>query len=312
LQQQMKEVMENDDEESSKKEVTEESNDSEGKIVTCEISLDEEVLKWRIVRTHTIKSLRQLADHLDNVGGLVNMIVAVRGNFFERGLLVGSGILTFAVGLSVPFLVAGAGIGLASFISRVVGIGGSYIGSCLGVVGGVLTVATAGAALPVVVAGCGIWFASGVARWIGAGGSLLARGVSLLGGGVMLFTASAAALVCIAGTGLLLAVPAITRETLGSKFVENATKAIIEDIILSSALIDSLEKEIEDKHDTAKLACIKDAVYSDMVVLHEGAPVTWSLKDLRDGVRGLAKDWKEGATHIRVIADQLEEAANMV
>merc|ERR1711892_687889 len=103
-------------------------------VITCkfEISKRHLIVKlgaWKEARKETVKSLRELADYLDNVGSLANVVVAVRGNVLNRGIAVGGGIITFAFGMSIPFLIAGAGIGLASFISRVVGVGGGLTGT---------------------------------------------------------------------------------------------------------------------------------------------------------------------------------------
>ena len=288
-------------------------------IYEANISLENlrgKVSEWKEARKVLVKTLRELASYLENIGGLTNILVAVRGNVFDRGLAVGGGILTFALGVSLPFLIAGAGIGLASFISRCVGVGGGLIGTCLGVVGGVLTVATGGAALPVVVAGAGLWLGSGVAGWVGAGGGLLARGVTWLGGAVMVVTASTAAVVCVAGAGLWLAIPAITREVLGSGYVQTVNNTIAEHNKITEELGTLLDNIMEEKHqeDTGRsqVTDLKESLLRVVVVIHDGSPCSWVMKDLQGGVRKLAQDWKEGPGQIRMMADQLEEMVDIV
>ena len=278
-------------------------------------NLQEKLTQWKEIRKCTVKSLRELADYLDNIGSLANVVVAVRSGILERGIAVGSGILTFAVGISVPFFIAGAGIGVASFISRAVGFGGGLIGTCLAVVGGVLTVATAGAALPVVVAGFGLWFASGIAQWVGAGGGIVARGITLVGGAVIVFTASTAAVVCLGGAGLLLAIPAITREIIGSKYVETVRRDIEKDIRVTGEIVNDLDKMLEKKEEpesSRTIESVRQAITGQLVVLHDGSPSVWDMTELQQRMRTLVQDWKEGSGHIRVIADQLEDMIDMV
>ena len=100
-------------------------------------TLQEKLIQWKEIRKCTVKSLQELADYLDNIGSLAKVVVAVRSGILNRSIVVGSGILTFAFGISVPFFIAGAGIGMASLISRAVGFFQGLIGTCLGIVGGV-------------------------------------------------------------------------------------------------------------------------------------------------------------------------------
>jgi len=290
-------------------------------VITCKFEISirhliDKLAAWKEARKETVKSLRELADYLDNVGSLANVVVAVRGNVLNRGIAVGGGIITFAFGISIPFLIAGAGIGLASFISRVVGVGGGLIGTFLGVVGGVLTVATAGAALPVVVAGAGLWFASGIVRWVGAGGGLIARGITWIGGAVMVLTASTATVVCLCGAGLMLAVPAITREILGSGYVETVNKDIKEDLRVTGDIVTHMNNildEYSDKeHCCSKINAVKQAISGKIIVFQDGSQSVWDVKELQSGMKKLVQDWKEGSSHLRVIADQLEEVIGMV
>ena len=79
-------------------------------------TLHQKLSQWREIRKCTVKSLQELADYLDNIGSLGKVVVAVRSGILNRSIAVGSGILTFAFGISVPFLIAGAGIGMASLV----------------------------------------------------------------------------------------------------------------------------------------------------------------------------------------------------
>jgi len=294
-----------------------EGNEEYVEIIRYELrSVEDKIQLWKEVRRHTVASLRNLADYLDNIGSLTNVVVAMRGSMMNRGIAVGGGILTFAVGLSLPFLVAGAGIGLVSLVSRAVGVGGSFIGTCLGVVGGVLTVATAGAALPVVVAGCGIWFASGIARWVGVGGGLVARCVTFVGGVVMVLTASTAVVICLGGAGMCLAIPAITREILGSRHMEVVVRDIEEDLQNTENLLEELEKQIIDNDGKEELNGdieeVKNSISGKVVVLINESSIVWDMSELKIEIRTLIKDWKHGSAHIRVIADQLEDGIEKI
>jgi hypothetical protein len=284
-------------------------------LINHEVDIFAHTLQEKLTQC-TVKSLRELADYLDNIGSLANVVVAVRSGILNRSITVGSGILTFAVGISVPFFIAGASIGVASFISRAVGFGGGLIGTCLGVVGGVLTVVTAGSALPVVVAGFGMWFASGVAQWVGAGGGIIARGITLVGGAVMVFTASTAAVVCLCGLGLWSAIPAITREVVGSTYVETVRRDIEEDIRVTREIVNELdkmlEKELETEQSNTNIKAVRYAITNQLVVLHDGSPTVFDMTVLQQRMRTLVQDWKEGSGHIRVIADQLEDMIDMV
>jgi len=294
-----------------------EGNDEYVEIVRYELrSVEEKIQLWKEVRRHTVASLRDLADYLDSVGSLTNVVVAMRGSMMNRGIAVGGGILTFAVGMSLPFLVAGAGIGLVSLISRAVGVGGSFIGTCLGVVGGVLTVATAGAALPVVVAGCGLWFASGIARWVGVGGGFVARCVTFVGGVVMVLTASTAVVVCLGGAGMCLAIPAITREILGSRHMEVVIRDIEEDLRNTEEILGELEQRIIDNDGKEELngeiQDVQNSISGKVVVLINESSTVLDMSEIKIEIRTLIKDWKHGSAHIRVIADQLEDGVEKI
>ena len=64
----------------------------------------------------------------------------------------------------MPFIIAGSGISLASYIAQVLGGGGAAVGACLGAMGGALSLAGGGAVVPVLVAGVAIYIGSFVVR----------------------------------------------------------------------------------------------------------------------------------------------------
>ena len=132
----------------------------------------------------------------------------------------------------------------------------------------------------------------------------------------MVFTASTAAVVCLCGLGLWSAMPAITREVVGSTYVETVKRDIEEDIRVTGEIVNELDKMLEKESETEQsntnIKAVRDAITSQLVVLHDGSPTVFDMTELQQRMRTLVQDWKEGSGHIRVIADQLEDMIDMV
>ena len=131
----------------------------------------------------------------------------------------------------------------------------------------------------------------------------------------MIFTATTAAVVCLGGAGLLLAIPAITREIFKSKYVETVRRDIEDDIRVTREIVSDLDKILEKKAEpdsSRTIKAVRQAITGQLVVLHDGSPSVWDMKELQQRILTLVQDWKEGSGHIRVIADQLDDVTDMV
>ena len=140
---------------------------------------------------------------------------------------------------------------------------------------------------------------------MGAGGGLVARGITLLGGAVMVMAASTGVVVCLGGAGLWLAVPAFTREVLGSGYVRAVASDIGKEVRVAGEMVRDLDTAVEDPN--INIEDIKNVISGKVIVILDGSPFLWDLLQIEKEIKHLVQDWKEGSTHIRLIADQLEE-----
>jgi len=83
--------------------------------------LEEKLFMWKEVRKSTISDLRSIADYIESLGYQTNVakVMGASGGVLASGLTMVGGVMTFVTaGTALPFLVAGAGLGLASGLSR--------------------------------------------------------------------------------------------------------------------------------------------------------------------------------------------------
>jgi len=79
--------------------------------------LEEKLFMWKEVRKSTISDLRSIADYIESLGYQTNIakVMGASGGVLASGLTMVGGVMTFVTaGTALPFLVAGAGLGLAS------------------------------------------------------------------------------------------------------------------------------------------------------------------------------------------------------
>ena len=79
--------------------------------------LEEKLFMWKEVRKSTISDLRSIADYIESLGYQTNVakVMGASGGVLASGLTIVGGVMTFVTaGTALPFLVAGAGLGLAS------------------------------------------------------------------------------------------------------------------------------------------------------------------------------------------------------
>ena len=77
-----------------------------------------------------------------------------------------------------------------------------------------------------------------------------------------------------------------------------------------------MDKEIgtesETEQSNTNIKAVRDAITSQLFVLHDGSPTVLDMTDLQQRMRTLLQDRKEGSGHIRVIADQLDDMIDIV
>ena len=98
--------------------------------------------------------------------------------------------------------------------------------------------------------------------------------------------------------------------------MQTVNRDIEEDIRVTGEIVNELDqmlgKKSETEQSSTNIEAVRQAITSQLVVLHDGSPSVWDMKELQQRMRTLVQDWKEGSGHIRVIADQLEDMIDMV
>lgn len=265
---------------------------------------------WRERRLNTVSSLRQLARYLDNVGHFSNILVSFRETVFSRATQLTQGVVTLTTGVSIPFIVAGAGLSLASYVSRVLGVGGAVTGACLGVLGGALTLRTSGATLPVMMAGGTLYLGSLMVRLLGwaLGDVFIGRLLSLVGGAVILVSVSTGLVMILGGMGLYLAIPVLNREILTSPYVKEVILAIEADVESSKLIWKAIEDNINSESD--KTYSSKYTEYlNDQIMFNQDISDTDNIDIacLADHVLNLINLQHKTSSQIEVIANDLEQ-----
>ena len=260
---------------------------------------------WRQTRLASASSLRHLAHYVDNVTKFSSILLDFRAAVFSQGALIGRGLLTLAAGVSVPFIIAGSGISVASYISTFLGGGGAAAGACLGAMGGALTLASGGAAAPVLVAGVTIYIGSFVVRTLGGGviGSLLV----LTGKAVIVIFISAGIVIFLGGVGLYLAIPALNREITTSRFVNEAIKDMKTDCELSKHILDEIKQNL---HEQPAQHIVIDM--PSKVILFTHKPEEYdrvSINNLSDHILVIIRKQDNTSLHLTILANDLEESA---
>ena len=259
---------------------------------------------WRQTRLASASSLRQLAHYVDNVTKFSSILLDFRAAVFSQGALIGRGLLTLAAGVSVPFIIAGTGISLASYISQALGGGGAAAGACLGAMGGALTLASGGAAAPVLVAGVTIYIGSFVIRILGGG--LLGSVLNLAGKAVIIISLSSGLVIFLGGVGLYLAIPALNREITTSRFVSEAVKDIKTDCECSKHILDDIKQNLEDSDRQI------DVLSNVILFTHKQEEYNKvSLNNLSDHILVIIQKQENTSLHLTVLANDLEESAEI-
>lgn len=258
---------------------------------------------WRQARLASASSLRQLAHYVDNVTKFSSILLDFRAAVFSQGALIGRGLLTLAAGVSVPFIIAGSGISLASYISQALGGGGAAAGACLGAMGGALTLASGGAAAPVLVAGVTIYIGSFVVRILGGG--MLGSVLNLAGKAVIIISLSSGLVIILGGVGLYLAIPALNREITTSRFVSEAVRDIKTDCERSIHILDEIKQNRENSESQF------DVLSNVILFTHKQEYNTVSLSNLSDHILVIIQKQDNASLHLTVLANDLEESAEI-
>ena len=259
---------------------------------------------WRQTRLASASSLRQLAHYVDNVTKFSSILLDFRAAVFSQGALIGRGLLTLAAGVSVPFIIAGSGISLASYISQALGGGGAAAGACLGAMGGALTLASGGAAAPVLVAGVTIYIGSFVVRILGGG--MLGSVLNLAGKAVIIISLSSGLVIVLGGVGLYLAIPALNREITTSRFVSEAIRDIKTDFECSKHILGEIKQNRENSERQI------DVLSNVILFAHKQEEFnTVSLSNLSDHILVIIQKQDNASLHLTVLANDLEESAEI-
>ena len=261
---------------------------------------------WRQTRLHTVTSLRQLVRYLDNVGHFSNILVNFRERVFSQATQLTQAVITLTTGVSAPFLVAGTGLYLTSYVSKMLGVSGSVVGACLGVAGGALTLRTGGATLPVVVAGGTLYLGSLVVRLLGwgLGDVFIGRLLSLLGGAVILVSMSTGLVMILGGVGLYLAIPALNKEILTSRYVTEVLVAIETDVESSELILKAIKDSISIESDETNTEDLHDQImFSQKISDTDNIDII----HLADHVLNLINLQHKTSSQIEVIANDLEQ-----
>ena len=258
---------------------------------------------WRQTRLASASSLRQLAHYVDNVTKFSSILLDFRAAVFSQGALIGRGLLTLAAGVSVPFIIAGSGISLASYISQAIGGGGAAAGACLGAMGGALTLASGGAAAPVLVAGVTIYIGSFVVRILGGG--LLGSLLNLAGKVVIVISLSSGLVIFLGGVGLYLAIPALNREITTSRFVSEAVRDIKTDCECSKHILDDIKHNLQDLPKTQIDVLSKVILFTHKPEEYD----TVSVNNLSEHILVIIQKQENTSLHLTILANDLEESA---
>lgn len=267
------------------------------------MTIKSDLESWRQTRLASASSLRHLAHYVENVTKFSSILLDFRAAVFSQGVLIGRGLLTLAAGVSVPFIIAGSGISVASYISQVLGGGGAAAGACLGAVGGALTLASGGTAAPVLVAGVTIYIGSFVVRTLSGGliGSLLV----LAGKAVFFIFLSTSIVIFLGGVGLYLAIPALNREITTSSFVNEAIRDMKTDCKLSKHILDELKQNLQEQPE-------QHIDILSRVILFTHKPEeynTVSVNNLSDHILVIIRKQDKTSLHLTILANDLEESA---
>merc|ERR1719394_1582550 len=238
--------------------------------------LEEKLHMWREVRQNTVTSLREIADYMDSVGHKTGVakVVGSSGGVLAGGLTVAGGVLTvLTAGTTLPVLVAGASLGLASGIT---GASAAITKKILNskqmkkveVAIEVDSAATKELATEVeaVRSDTRVMKVAGLVFTVGG----LASGAKGL---FDVMKGATPGQTIIAGL-----------ETIGSIFGENVNKEIVKLVAQGAGRVLS----------------------GSITTVFGGVTMLWDLYQLRSGVRSLVEGGEEGSKQIRAIADELE------
>jgi len=207
------------------------------------MDLSNEIDKWKQSRQSTVSSLHQLSRYIENIGHFSRILITFRETVFCQSIHVAEALVGSVVEVCQPYVIAGVGIKLATYLSRLARLSGRVTGVCLGVAGGALTLLS-GAGMPVVSAGVTMIICNGVTKLLGhlLGHDFVGRMLIVTGGFIMTISISTGLVIIVTGVSLYWAVPALTREILNSKFSKNVFTAIHEDKESSQQLFLILEQ----------------------------------------------------------------------
>jgi len=256
---------------------------------------------WKHSRQSTVSNLRQLSRYIENIGHFSRILKTFRETVFCQSARVAEGLLGCVVEVCQPYVIAGVGIKLATFLSRVVGVSGRVTGVCLGVTGGALALLSGGAGLPVVSAGVTMVICTGFIRLMGhwLGHAFIGRILVLTGGFIMTISISTGVVIILTGAGLYFAIPALSREILNSKYSLNVFNAIQEDVESSQQLMLKLEK-IDNPEDEQVIILRQNVMYRSLPEDTNQIDII----NLNECIRELLD--QNNATGIKLLANNLE------
>ena len=196
---------------------------------------------WRQTRLGTVTSIRRLAKYVDNVGQLSSLLTWVREAVFCRSVSVSRQVREQVECLvSWPVVLGGAGVAAVTMVSRVLGVGGVVSGTCLGVVGGLVTIIAGRENIAQVMVCTGtLYLCSRII--FGLGSHIIGRVLIWSGNFMMVFSVTFGVLDLLACLALYIAVPALNTEILRSKFVRSALEDIQRDEQASHNIADIIE-----------------------------------------------------------------------
>lgn len=231
------------------------------KFDTDNMDLSNEIDKWKQSRQSTVSSLHQLSRYIENIGHFSRILITFRETVFCQSIHVAEALVGSVVEVCQPYVIAGVGIKLATYLSRLARLSGRVTGVCLGVAGGALTLLSGritrqdrhsqtiqwnlgGEGMSVVSAGVTMIICNGVTKLLGhlLGHDFVGRMLIVTGGFIMTISISTGLVIVLTGVSLYWAVPALTREILNSKFSKNVFTAIHEDKESSQQLFLILEQ----------------------------------------------------------------------
>jgi len=213
------------------------------KFDTDNMDLSNEIDKWKQSRQSTVSSLHQLSRYIENIGHFSRILITFRETVFCQSIHVAEAFVGSVVEVCQPYVIAGVGIKLATYLSRLARLSGRVTGVCLGVAGGALTLLS-GEGMSVVSAGVTMIICNGVTKLLGhlLGHDFVGRMLIVTGGFIMTISISTGLVIILTGVSLYWAVPALTREILNSKFSKNVFTAVHEDKESSQQLYLILEQ----------------------------------------------------------------------